>query len=126
VTIVAFLPPVSARRLIDGLRWSMSSAVAVPPVRITASTASWLTNCWPTVAPLQGTNCRAVRGTPAAQKHSHKACAVSTVSEAGFKMTVFPAARPAATPPQGIAKGKFQGETTTTTPLPRATRLGSS
>ena len=102
----------------------MSSAVAVPPVRITASTASWLTSCWPTVAPLQGTNCSAVRGTPAAQKHSQSAYAMSTVSEAGFRMTVFPAARPAATPPHGIASGKFQGETTTTTPLPRAARPG--
>ena len=33
-------------------------------------------------------------------------------------MTVLPAASAAATPPQGIASGKFQGETTTTTPLP--------
>ena len=32
---------------------------------------------------------------------------------------MLPAASAAATPPQGIASGKFQGETTTTTPLPR-------
>ena len=43
---------------------------------------------------------------------------MSTVSEAGLRMTVLPAASAAATPPQGIASGKFQGETTTTTPLP--------
>ena len=43
---------------------------------------------------------------------------MSTVSHAGLKITVFPAASAAATPPQGIASGKFHGETTTTTPLP--------
>jgi len=42
---------------------------------------------------------------------------MSTVSEAGYKTTVFPAASAAATPPQGIASGKFQGEITATTPL---------
>ena len=43
---------------------------------------------------------------------------MSTVSDAGLRITVLPAASAAATPPQGIASGKFQGETTTTTPLP--------
>ena len=43
---------------------------------------------------------------------------MSTVSEAGLRITVLPAASAAATPPQGIASGKFHGETTTTTPLP--------
>ena len=38
VTIVAFLPPVSAKRFIVGLWASIFSAVDVPPVRITAST----------------------------------------------------------------------------------------
>ena len=69
VTMVAFLPPVSARRFIVGLWRSMSAAVAVPPVRITASTASCETSCWPTVPPLQGANCSAVlryAGTPEA------------------------------------------------------------
>ncbi len=41
---------------------------------------------------------------------------MSTVSEAGLRMAVFPAASAAATPPQGIASGKFHGDATTTTP----------
>ena len=51
---------------------------------------------------------------------------MSTVSEAGLRITVLPAASAAATPPQGIASGKFHGETTTTTPRPRALTPGSS
>ena len=47
---------------------------------------------------------------------------MSTVSEAGLRITVLPAASAAATPPHGMASGKFQGETTTTTPRPRGVR----
>ena len=71
VTIVAFLPPVSAKRFMVGLAASMRRAVSVPPVRITASTPSCVTSRSPTVPPLQGANCSAVLGTPARQKHWH-------------------------------------------------------
>ena len=67
-------------------------------------------------------SCSVLRETPARQKHSHSMWAVSTVSEAGLRITVLPAASAAATPPQGMAIGKFQGETTTTTPFGRASR----
>ena len=39
-------------------------------------------------------------------------------------MTVLPAASAAATPPQGMAIGKFHGGTTTTTPFGRAFSVG--
>ena len=39
-------------------------------------------------------------------------------------MTVLPAASAAATPPQGMATGKFHGGTTTTTPFGRAFSVG--
>jgi len=120
--MVAFLPPVSASRFMSGLEDNMLSAVAVPPVRMTASTSGWATNLEATARPGQGRNCSAVRGTPPRQKHWQSSQATRTVSEAGFRITVFPAASAAATPPHGMAMGKFQGETTTTTPLPRTVR----
>lgn len=41
---------------------------------------------------------------------------MATVSGADLKITVLPAANAAHMPPAGIAYGKFQGGTTTTTP----------
>ena len=41
---------------------------------------------------------------------------MATVSGADLKITVLPAAKAAQIPPVGIAYGKFQGGTTTTTP----------
>src|SRR5262245_23704876 len=122
--MVAFLPPVSANRCIVGLLRSISAAVEVPPVRTTASTPSCETRREPTVPPLQSANCSAGLRTPARQKHLHNSYAIRTVSDAGLRMTLLPAARAAATPPQGIASGKFQGETTTTTPRPLTERPG--
>ena len=42
---------------------------------------------------------------------------MATVSGADLKITVFPAASAAQIPPAGIAYGKFQGGTTTVTPV---------
>ncbi len=126
VTIVAFLPPVSASRCMSGRASSIRNAVSVPPVRMTTSASFDATIRAPPVAPEQGTNCSAVRGTPAAQKHWQSRHATSTVCDAGFKMTVFPAASAAATPPHGIATGKFHGGTTTTTPTGRLSTVSSA
>ena len=41
---------------------------------------------------------------------------MSTASGAGFRMTAFPAASAASTPPAGMDSGKFHGGVTTTTP----------
>src|SRR4029079_4691101 len=105
---------------------SMPAAVSVPPVSTTASTSSCETSFAPTVPPLHGVNWSADFGTPARQKHWHKLYAISTVSDAGLRITALPAASAAATPPVGIANGKFHGETTTTTPRPCAETPGSS
>ena len=78
----------------------------------------------PSLPPEQGTNCSAFFDTPARQKHWHISQATSTVSEAGLMMTVLPAASAAATPPHGMATGKFHGGTTTTTPFGRAASVG--
>ena len=124
VTIVAFLPPVSASKCSDGLSRSMFSAVSVPPVRITALTPAWFTSCRPARLPAQGRNCSVFRETPPRQKHWQSSQAGSTESEAGLRITQLPAASAAATPPEGMAMGKFQGDTTTTTPLGRARSAG--
>ena len=120
VTIPAFLPPVSAQSRRLGVAASMARAVSVPPVRITAETSEWATSLAPGPAPEQGRNCSVCRETPARQKHWHTSQATSTASEAGLRITVLPAASAAAIPPQGMAIGKFQGGTTTTTPHPCA------
>jgi hypothetical protein len=126
VTMLAFLPPVSARSRIPGSRRSRWNAVAVPPVKITVSTSGWVARRWAAVSLSPYTNWSARWLTPADQKHWHRSQAVATVSGAGFRMTVLPAASAAATPPQGIAIGKFQGGTTATTPRPDASAPGRS
>ena len=126
VAIMAFFPPVSAESRISGFAANIVSAVSVPPVRITAETSGWVTSRVPAPAPGHGTNCSVRRDTPARQKHWHTSQATSTVSDAGLRITVLPAASAAAIPPQGIATGKFQGDTTTTTPQPVASTPGSS
>ncbi len=89
------------------------------------STSSCETSRCPSVAPEHGTSCSVFRETPPRQKHSHNVWATSTVSDAGLRMTVLPAASAAAIPPQGMAIGKFHGETTTTTPRGAASTPGS-
>ena len=117
VTIVAFLPPVSASRFIAGLAASIRSAVAVPPVRMTTSTAGELTSRLPPSSTEHGASWSASIGTPARQKHWQSTYAQSTVCGEGFTITVLPAASPATMPPHGIAIGKFHGDTTATTPF---------
>ena len=72
--------------------------------------------------PSQGRNCSAVVGTPAFQKQRQSSQPTRIASEEGLKTTVLPAASAAVIPPQGMAIGKFQGVTTTPTPLPRQRR----
>ncbi len=61
--------------------------------------------------------------TPARQKHWQSSQPTRMASEEGLKMTVLPADRAAAMPPQGMAMGKFQGAITSPTPLPRQRRF---
>ena len=106
--------------------FNTASAVSVPPVRMTELTSGWFTSSRPSLPPEQGTNCSAFFETPARQKHWHNSHPTSTVSDAGLRITVLPAASAAATPPHGMAIGKFHGDITTTTPLPRALSVGIS
>ena len=56
-------------------------------------------------------------GTPPAHSASASAAGhVATASGAGLRITAFPAASAASTPPAGIDKGKFHGDATTTVP----------
>ncbi len=55
-------------------------------------------------------------GMPARRQRSPIARPVRAVADAGFRTTVSPAARHAATSTNGIPNGKFQGVTIATTP----------
>ena len=54
---------------------------------------------------------------PAAQNDLANSHATGKATEAGFRITVLPAANAAATPPTGIANGKFHGGMTSTIPF---------
>ena len=91
----------------------------MPPVRMTTSTSVMRHQLLAFRRSGAGNELQRLARDTARQKHSHSMWAVSTVSEAGLRITVLPAASAAATPPHGMAIGKFQGETTTTTPRGR-------
>ena len=61
------------------------------------------------MAPSPVTTLKTPGGKPADSAISAKQSAVSGVNSAGFKMTVFPAARAGATFHETISSGKFQG-----------------
>ena len=102
VTMVASLPPVSAKRFSRGLspqHRERRCGAAGEDDRVDLADGS--TSSRPSLPPEQGTNCSAFFETPARQKHWHSSHATSTVSEAGLRMTVLPAASAAATPAAG-------------------------
>ena len=116
VTMVAFFPPVSADNSASGRFSSKFNAVLVPPVKMIAFTSGCPDSVWIGSPSSQVTSCKASCGIPASQKH----CAISApngkANGEGLNKTVFPEAKPAATPPVGIATGKFHGGITKTTP----------
>ena len=116
VSIITFLPPVSADRGLRGLAWAMLWAVSVPPVRMMCfTTGDDVSNGVASRSAMM--TCRASLGTPASQKALAKSQATGAATVAGFSMQVLPDARAATTPPQGMAQGKFHGESTSTVPL---------
>ena len=128
---MAFWPPVSATsamgrpagdRRRDSWR-AIRRDTSVEPVNITPATSGCATRAAPTVSPAPGTSCSASRGTPASCSRATMAAAVSGVCSAGLASTVLPAARAAATCPQKMASGKFQGLMASTTPSGRCVAL---
>ena len=113
---IAFFPLVSANKFKSDLQEVNSSAVSKAPVKISASTWLCETKYFPTSSSRVDTNCRTSFGTPALHRFCAINHAVATVSGADLRITVFPAASAAQTPPSGIANGKFHGGTITTTP----------
>src|SRR2546422_11673603 len=81
-----------------------------------ARTSGWSTRALPTVPPDPSTMFSTPLGTPARSKMETTAPEVSGVSVAGLKTTVLPLTRAGAIFQTGIATGKFQGVTHTTTP----------
>ena len=112
----AFFPLVSAIKLISGRHDVNKDAVSNEPVRMSPSISGCVMRYFPFSSSRIGKNCRTSLGTPPAHKWLTISQAVATVSGAGLRITVFPAANAAHTPPIGIAYGKFQGGTTKIVP----------
>ena len=113
VTIIAFLPLVSARRGRSGRQERNRAAVSHDPVRITRSTAGCDTSRCPSAPSSMSTSASTSRGTPASHSASASTAAHRRACGAGLKTTPEPAASAASTPPAGMAIGKFHGGVTT-------------
>ena len=95
---------------------SICWAVSVPPVRIICLITGEVVSKG--VASRSAIiTCSASLGTPASQNALAKSQATGAATVAGFRIQVLPDAKAATTPPQGIAHGKFQGESTNTVPF---------
>ena len=80
-------------------------------------TVGLVTNRAPTTLPLPTITFSTPSGIPATSASSANRTAVIGVNSAGFKTTVFPAAKAAAKPQLAIGIGKFQGTMIPTTPI---------
>ena len=88
------------------------------PVNAIVCTRGSRTSAAPT-SPSPGSSASASAGTPASRSARTSTKAQPGACSAGLSTTALPVASPAATIPQGIATGKFQGEITATTPRGR-------
>ncbi len=128
---MAFSPPVSAIRTASGpafaanARW-MSCATSVEPVKQTPAMRGSEVSGPPTLGPSPGSSWSAASGSPASRISSTARAAISGVCSAGLATTALPAASAAATWPEKIASGKFQGLMQTKTPRPEPGSSSSS
>ena len=113
--MMAFFPDVSASSGRPGRQVRNSSAVSADPVRSTCSTRVSVIRSRPSGPSSRTASCRSPRGTPASHSDSARTAATRRADGAGFSTTADPTANAAATPPNGIAIGKFQGDATTVT-----------
>ena len=109
-TIFAALPPSSSVTLflVGATARAMIFPTSVEPVNAILSIPGWLTMSAP-VDPSPVKILTTPAGSSACWHTSAKSKAVSGVDSAGFKTTVFPAARAGATFQANMSKGKFQG-----------------
>ena len=89
---------------------------AVEPVKATFATSSCSTRRWPTTLPGPTRTLTTPSGMPASRAILSNSSAVSGVSSAGFRTTVFPAARAGAIFQLAMVSGKFHGTIRPTTP----------
>ena len=94
----------------------MPLPTSVEPVKAILSTPGCRTSAIPTLPPGPVTTLKTPSGRPASRVSSAKRSAVSGVSEAGFRTTVFPAASAGAIFQEASRNGKFQGTIAPTTP----------
>lgn len=82
---------------------------------MTRPTPSWTTRWRETSPSSTAARARTSSGTPASWKARTSSAAQRRAGGAGLRTAVEPEARAAATPPAGMASGKFHGEATTVT-----------
>jgi hypothetical protein len=126
-TMFAALPPssrVSALSVPAVALW-ISLPTPVEPVKATLSTPGWLTRCIP-MSDGPGTMFTTPAGSSACWTTSANSRALSGVVDAGFRTTVFPAARAGAIFHASMSSGKFHGMTCAATPSGFATRPGKA
>jgi len=119
MTMIAFLPPISSvTRLPSRPAIAlMPSPTSVEPVKESAWTCGCSTSGAPTWEPEPNTRLSTPPGSPASSKMRTKCHAISGVSPAGLNTAVLPATSAGMSFHDGIAKGKFHGVTTPTTPI---------
>ena len=94
----------------------MPLPTSVDPVNAILSTPGCRTSAMPALPPGPGTTLNTPSGRPASCVSSAKRSAVSGVSEAGLRTSVFPAASAGAIFQEASRNGKFHGTIAPTTP----------
>ncbi len=117
--MLALLPPSSrVTRFTCGAQPAMIRVpTSVEPVNTILRTSGWVTKRSPTTEPLPASTWNTPSGIPASSASSPSRSAVSGVSSAGLRTTVFPAASAGANPHPAIGIGKFHGTMMPTTPI---------
>ncbi|GBD30956.1 hypothetical protein HRbin32_02071 [bacterium HR32] len=115
--MAAFFPPISRdTRLPRAAHFSATrSPTSVDPVKEMRATSGWSTRAAPVSSP-PSTRFSTPGGTPASSRTSTNFTAQMGTSGAGLNTTVFPHTRAGTIFHDGMARGKFHGVITPTTP----------
>src|SRR6185503_18430163 len=117
--MLGLLPPSSivTRLLVSAAIFMTWRPTSVDPVNEILSTSGCRTSAAPAEEPPPDTTLNAPGGRPASSASSPNSRAVSGVSDAGFKITVHPAASAGANFQLAMLSGKIQGTIAPTTPI---------
>ena len=117
-TMLADLPPSSSvtRLIVAAADAAIRAPTSVDPVNATFATSGCSTSRAPAVEPGPATMLTTPSGIPASSAIFSNSSAVSGVSSAGLRTTVFPAASAGAIFHDAMFSGKFHGVISATTP----------